>query len=253
MHRYYGIAAFVGLMIAAGLMIFLQDPIVPSWDVGDTPAVIVQAAPKPVPAPAPAEGTKPLPIGQGFDFYVLSLSWSPSYCLSDEGEGNQQQCGSSKAFALIVHGLWPQYEKGYPESCASDQPDRVPDNLGQHYLDIMPSMGLIGHEWRKHGTCSGLSQADYFRVTRAAFEKLKIPDTLQQPEIRQTVSPDGLEQQFVAANPGLSTKAMSVTCDGERLEEVRICMTTDLTFRACEEVDRKSCQRSSITIPPVAN
>src|SRR5262249_49131550 len=52
-----------------------------------------------------------------FDFYVLALSWSPSYCDS-LGERAQQQaeCGE-RPYAFIVHGLWPQYEEGFPEFC----------------------------------------------------------------------------------------------------------------------------------------
>src|SRR5215212_5317363 len=47
-----------------------------------------------------------------FDFYVLSLSWSPSFCDAASERGNsgrnqQAQCGG-RPFSFVVHGLWPQ-------------------------------------------------------------------------------------------------------------------------------------------------
>jgi ribonuclease T2 len=44
-----------------------------------------------------------------FDYYVLSLSWSPSFCEAsgERGAPPQQQCGA-RAYSFVVHGLWPQ-------------------------------------------------------------------------------------------------------------------------------------------------
>jgi ribonuclease T2 len=185
-----------------------------------------------------------------FDFYVLSLSWSPTFCASAKGGSNGQQCGLDKNYRFIVHGLWPQYEKGYPDFCRASEPDRVPYGLGQSLFDIMPSMGLIGHEWRKHGVCSGLSQKDYFDTLRKAFVRVKIPDDLSQGTSSTTLSPDAVETKFVAANPGMSPRGISTSCQNRQLEEVRICFTRDLQFRNCDEVDRDSCRAGQITLPP---
>lgn len=181
-----------------------------------------------------------------FDFYVLSLSWSPTFCATAKAAQNREQCGTAREFGLIVHGLWPQYERGYPQSCPSDQPGRVPSSLGRQYLDIMPSMGLIGHQWRKHGSCSGLGQKDYFAVTRAAFERIRIPAEMEAQRGSARLSPDVVEETFIAANPGLDRKGIAVTCEDGRLEEVRICMDADLSFRACPAVDRAACRARSI-------
>src|SRR5689334_9915548 len=61
-----------------------------------------------------------------FDFYVLSLSWSPSFCdavteRSAESAARQPECGD-KPYAFVVRGLWPQYEKGFPEYCQNPAP-----------------------------------------------------------------------------------------------------------------------------------
>ena len=185
-----------------------------------------------------------------FDFYVLALSWSPTFCASAEASGNRDQCGDGKRYGLVVHGLWPQYERGYPENCPTDQPRRVPDKLGRTLFDIMPSMGLIGHQWRKHGTCSGLSQVDYFALTRAAYERVRIPDTLKAAEKTMTVDVDAIETQFTRANAGLSRQALAITCERGKLSEIRVCLTPQLAFRDCPEIDAQACSLPSVVVPP---
>lgn len=191
-----------------------------------------------------------MPQGKGFDFYVLSLSWSPSYCEAEGAKANRQQCGASRPYAFVVHGLWPQFERGYPENCNTGEA-KVADQTIRSLYDIMPSPGLIRYQWRKHGRCSGLSQADYFTVLRTAREKVAIPETYRRLDAYRTVDPEGVEEAFLAANPGLPADGVAVTCDRRFLREVRICMTRDLEFRDCPEVDRRSCSRDSVAMPPV--
>ena len=124
--------------------------------------------------PPPAADVAQIPIGQGFDFYVLSLSWSPSYCEAEGDDANPQQCKAARPYAFVVHGLWPQFERGFPEDCQTDEPKVSNETLRTLY-DLMPSAGLIRHEWTSHGACTGLSQRDYFTVLRAAREKVAIP------------------------------------------------------------------------------
>ncbi|MDR6757406.1 ribonuclease T2 [Mycoplana sp. BE70] len=192
----------------------------------------------------------PAPLGHGFDFYVLSLSWSPTWCMDNDAAGRGEQCRSGRNAGFIVHGLWPQFERGFPEYCRSREPDRVPAGLGRQYLDIIPSLGLIGHQWRKHGSCSGLSQRDYLAATRAAFARIAIPDSLEEGS-GERLATDAIEAALVATNPGLSERGIAVTCDGGRLDEIRICMTPGLDFRDCPEVDRTACKAKTITQPPV--
>ncbi len=147
-----------------------------------------------------------LPVGQGFDFYVLSLSWSPTWCDDNDPSGKIGQCKIGSNRGLIVHGLWPQDERGYPDFCPTRQSDRVPEALGRQYLDLIPSMGLIGHQWRKHGTCSGLSQQDYFAVTRAARERVALPAELGAARRENSLSVSAIEAAFVARNSGHDDK-----------------------------------------------
>lgn len=189
------------------------------------------------------------PSGNGFDFYVLSLSWSPSYCEVEGDRANHQQCGTERKFGFVVHGLWPQFEKGYPEFC-SDDPGRVDARIEDGFLDIMPSRGLIRHQWKKHGTCAGLSQTHYFETLRAAHERVRFPQIGPSDGSYQTVSPRDVEDAFLTSNPGLEREHFAVTCDDRRLREVRICMTVDLKYRSCPEVTKRSCRRLKIVMPP---
>lgn len=191
-----------------------------------------------------------LPIGTGFDFYVLSLSWSPSYCEAEGEDANRQQCESGRPYAFVVHGLWPQFEQGWPESCGTGDP-YVADDIVASLRDIMPSAGLIGYQWRKHGSCSGLDQRDYFKVLRAARERTVVPAEYRRLDDYASVAPGAVEAAFLQSNPQLDAQGIAVTCDDRYLREVRVCMTRDLAFRACPEVDRRACSLQKAVMPPV--
>ena len=202
---------------------------------------------------APAQDRRQNAPGE-FDFYVLSLSWSPSFCEAASERGNsgrsqQAQCGG-RPFSFVVHGLWPQYERGYPEYCKRPSP-RLERGVMVSMLDLMPAPGLIYNEWDKHGTCSGLSTRAYFETIRKARAVVKIPEEFLQLSQPKMIAPEELEADFIKVNPGLSADAISVTCDSRRLSEVRICMSRDLQFRACEENERRACKRDQVLMPPV--
>ena len=202
---------------------------------------------------APAQDRRQNTPGQ-FDFYVLTLSWSPSFCEANAERGSnrsiqREQCGD-RPFSFVVHGLWPQYYRGFPEFCQNPSP-RLNRNIVSSMLDLMPSPRLIFHEWDRHGTCSGLSANAFFDNVRRARAAVKIPEAyldLQQP---LTVSPAEVEEAFVKANPGLTREGISVACDSRRLNEVRICMSRDLKFQDCAENERRACRRDKLVMPPV--
>jgi ribonuclease T2 len=186
-----------------------------------------------------------------FDFYVLALSWSPSFCKDMEKRGREarEQCGE-RPYSFVVHGLWPQYERGFPRDCQVPAP-RLNRNIMASMLDLMPAPRLVYHEWDSHGTCSGMAPQAYFDLVRKARAAVKIPESYAGPKSTLTVTPDEVEEAFVKVNPGLSRKGIAVTCGGTRLGEVRICMTKELRFRDCAEVDRRACRRDRLFMPPV--
>ncbi len=185
-----------------------------------------------------------------FDFYVLSLSWSPTFCESNSGRrGSGEQCNRERPYAFVVHGLWPQYDRGFPQNCG--EAPWIDRELIRSMTDIMPAYGLVLHEWKTHGTCSGLSADDYFKTVRQASERVKIPARFVRINDYVTVSPEEVERAFIEANPGLADNMIAVTCDSRRLREVRVCMSKDLKFRACPETDRHACRNPRIVMPPV--
>ena len=189
-----------------------------------------------------------------FDFYVLSLSWSPSFCdavteRSANSAARQPECGD-KPYAFVVHGLWPQYEKGFPEFCQVPAP-RLDRAIVSSMLDLMPSPRLIFREWDRHGVCSGLPARAYFETMRKARAMVKIPTDYLDLKQPRTVTPGEVEDAFVAANPGLTHDGIAISCDAKRLNEVRICMSKDLKFRSCAEVDQRACMLEQALMPRV--
>ena len=188
-----------------------------------------------------------------FDFYVLALSWSPSYCEAAQARAPNrapdQQCGG-RPFAFVVHGLWPQYERGFPSYCQVPAP-RLDHAVIGSMLDLMPSPRLIFHEWDQHGTCSGLSPRAYFDTVRKARAVVKIPPDYLELGRPISVSPGEVTEAFLKANPGLGRTAMAISCDSKRLTEVRVCLGKDFSFHDCAEIARRTCRLGKIAIPAV--
>lgn len=212
-------------------------------------ALICMFALIPWTAPAFAQDRRQNEPGR-FDFYVLSLSWSPSFCEAGSTRVQEQpECGS-RAYAFVVHGLWPQYENGFPKSCQVPPP-RLPRDIASSMLDLMPAARLVYHEWDEHGTCSGLSADAYFKAVRDARNLVSIPAQYSDLDATLTVNPDDVRNEFIKVNPKLTTGAISIDCDKQRLREVRICLSKDLGFRDCPGVTRQTCRRDAISMPPV--
>jgi ribonuclease T2 len=199
-----------------------------------------------------AQARDPVP-GQ-FDYYALSLSWSPTYCGSDAGRDDRQQCGLGRAYAFVVHGLWPQYRQGWPEDCSLRE-KWVPDDLIATMLDVMPSKKLIIHEWRKHGGCSGLRMRPYFELTRSLFGKISIPARYLSPMAPIITTPDGLVSDFVKTNRDITANMLSVQCGNSRgaarLAELRVCFGKDGSFQPCGINERRQCRAERLVLPPV--
>src|ERR1700676_4654076 len=187
-----------------------------------------------------------------FDFYVLSLSWAPTFCAASFERAPDQplppECGQ-RAVPFVVHGLWPQYDTGFPEFCQQPAP-RLDRSVISSMLDLMPPR-LIFNEWDRHGTCSGLSSHAYFETVRKARALVKIPDDYMEASREITVAPAEVGDAFVKANPGLTRAGIAVSCDSKRLTEVRICIGKDLQFRDCAEVEQHSCRREQVVMPPL--
>jgi len=171
-----------------------------------------------------------------FDYYLLTLSWSPAYCILHPQDGAQCQ---GRGYGFVLHGLWPQFDNGgYPQFCSGQRLPRDAFALGAR---IYPSPKLVNHEWERHGTCSGLGPAGYFQAADRALAVVKIPPLLEAPRADLTMTGGQIEAAFRAANPDLPASALTVACGRGELSEVRVCLTRDLRARACGRGVRSSC------------
>jgi ribonuclease T2 len=228
-------------------------------------AVVATAITSLAGSPADAQRAQAPRGGQGaadnvagrFDYLALVLSWSPTYCAGARSDRDALQCAprDGKRYSFVLHGLWPQHERGWPQHCPTGTRPFVPRGVIDGMLDIMPSPQLVIHQYRKHGTCSGLSAADYFKMSRRLFEKVRIPARFQHPGQAFTASPAEIMRDFLSANPGLKADQIAIACDSKdsRLTEVRVCFSRDGAFRACgrNEEARRLCRAPRLFVPPV--
>jgi ribonuclease T2 len=185
-----------------------------------------------------------------FDFYVLALSWSPSFCQTASAARAEAQCGGGANLGFVVHGLWPQYEHGYPSDCgpAARSPSRI---ALESAAGVYPDEGLARHEWRKHGVCSGKSPTDYFADVRKAREAIVVPPPFAAAKEAQSWTPIDIERAFVAANRRLRPGMLGLACAHGVLQEVRVCFSRDLRdFHACPEVSSQGCHARQVSVPP---
>jgi ribonuclease T2 len=185
-----------------------------------------------------------------FDYYVMALSWSPGFCALGGAEKSPRQCAAGAGYGFVVHGLWPDSRVGAdPADCADA--DVSPADLAATN-GLYPTDSLAAYEYRKHGTCSGLSPADYFAAVRLVRDGIVIPSELKGVRSWTRMNPEAIRQAFIAANANMRPDNIAVTCAGGELVDVRVCISKNLkAFATCPRVARNSCRRDSILVAPV--
>ncbi|HMO07675.1 MAG TPA: ribonuclease T2 [Paracoccaceae bacterium] len=190
-------------------------------------------------APAEAEGE---PAGR-FDYYVLALSWSPTWCaLTGDMRGTPEpQCAAGAGRDFVVHGLWPQAERGWPSFCRTVQRDPTRAETAAA-ADLFGGAGQAFYQWKKHGRCSGLAPADYFALARRARASVQTPPVLREVKRRLAVPAEVIERAFLERNPVLTGDMVRVTCRAGLIEEIRVCLTKDLNPRTCSASVAPDCR-----------
>lgn len=127
-----------------------------------------------------------------FDFLVYAVSWDPGFCAIHKNF--TENCVNK----FKVHGVWPYYKTDGRDNIRNYHPSNCYNSPGCHSFKVCNinlktikkiqknkilsrlypnNIGLFTHEWKKHGTCSGLTQFQYFkqalRYKNAIFPKLK--------------------------------------------------------------------------------
>ncbi|MCC5964992.1 MAG: ribonuclease T [Natronohydrobacter sp.] len=183
-------------------------------------------------------------------YLMLAMTWTPSWCAVTGTERGDDRCATGSGAGWLVHGLWPQFEAGgWPEFCETAQPAPTRAETAA-MMDIMGSDGLALHQWRKHGTCSGLSPERYFDKTRAAFASVTLPDRISSAGGRLRIAPGDLMAVFHAANPDIRENMAVLTCREGMAQEIRVCLTHDLTPRPCDsDVLSRGCRARNVALP----
>ncbi|MFV0410621.1 MAG: ribonuclease T2 family protein [Paracoccus sp. (in: a-proteobacteria)] len=185
-----------------------------------------------------------------FDYYVVALSWSPNWCAANFDKRDTAQCDEGGKVDFVLHGLWPQYEDGWPQNCRTTERDPA-RRESQAMADIMGSGGLAWYQWQKHGRCTGLSAAAYYDLSREAFDAITLPEYFVDLSKDISIPPTLIEDAFMEANSTMSRDGITVTCTGEDLQEVRICLTRDLKPRDCAPDTVRDCTRKAVIMEQV--
>jgi ribonuclease T2 len=174
-----------------------------------------------------------------FDYYVISLSWSPNWCALEGDARGSPQCNEDHGW--IMHGLWPQFHRGYPSYCRTTfrQPSR---SMTKDMADIMGTSGLAWHQWKKHGVCTGLSPDDYYALTRKAYATVTRPPVFRKLERDVKVPAAVVEDAFLEANPQLEPDMITITCKSGHIQEARVCVSKDLSPVPCGSDVIKDCR-----------
>ncbi|MCR8550107.1 ribonuclease T2 [Salipiger sp. P9] len=183
-----------------------------------------------------------------FDYYVLSLSWSPTWCALEGDARRSPQCDTDHGW--ILHGLWPQYHRGYPSYCHS--PQRAPTRaMTAEMADIMGTSGLAWHQWKKHGACTGLSAEAYYSLARRAYEAVRRPAVFRKLKDPVTLPATLVEEAFLKENPGLEPDMLTITCKSGRIQEARLCLSKALDPVPCGQDVIRDCTMTNALLDPV--
>ena len=199
-----------------------------------------------------ARAAAPELIASGdFDFYVLTLSWSPGFCDTGGADKSREQCAVGAGEGFVVHGLWPENsDRPYPSDCSD--PGYIPGDALRETHGLYPAEGLARYEYRKHGTCTGLSPENYFHAVKYARERLKVPEMLRAPHDALNLAPRDIESALIAANPALTTANFALTCGHGELIDLRVCVAKTLdSYVDCPKIARHSCHSSAIKVMPL--
>ena len=185
-----------------------------------------------------------------FDYYVLVLGWTPSYCATEGKKRRDRECAVERPHAFTLHGLWPQNVKGWPEYFRMRKRPWVPQSVIDDVRDIMPSKNLLIHEYRTHSTCSGLEPVQYFGLARDLYERVSIPPRFSGADRGLRLTENEIEAEFLKSNAWLKPNMIVVSCRAQNLLDLRLCFGRDLFPRPCgSNEEQRVCRSGTINVP----
>jgi ribonuclease T2 len=183
-----------------------------------------------------------------FDYYVMALSWSPNWCAIEGDAKRSPQCEEDHGW--VLHGLWPQYHRGFPDYCPTTH-RHPPRSMTAEMADIMGTAGLAWHQWKKHGTCTGLSPRAYFDLSRQAYESITRPAVFRKLDKQIKVPTAVVEEAFLKDNPTLDKDMLTITCRDGMIQEARVCLSKDLSPVPCGRDVIRDCQMKDALFSPL--
>ena len=208
--------------------------------------ILMLAAALALASPALADGEK----AGDFDYYVLALSWSANWCALEGDDRGDPQCDTGRGITWVVHGLWPQYESGWPSYCRTVQRDPTRGETAA-MADVFGGAGAAFYQWKKHGRCAGLPAAEYFATARKAFDAITLPPVFDRLRKDVRLPASVVEDAFQEANPGLMHDQITITCSDGMIQEARICLTKDLEPRRCGDDTLRDCRMKDAVMEAV--
>ena len=185
-----------------------------------------------------------------FDYYVMALSWSANWCALEGDARNSPQCDTREDHGWILHGLWPQFQRGYPSYCKTAK--RAPSrSMTNDMANIMGTGGLAWHQWKKHGTCTDLSASDYYALSRKAYATITRPAIFRKLNKTVKLPASVVEDAFIKENPILTRNSITITCRQGYIQEARICLSRDLTPVPCGRDVIKDCTLKGALFTPL--
>ena len=179
--------------------------------------------------PSVREPRRVLPIGG----YTLALTWAPQYCHANARDASVRfQCGSGNRFGFTLHGLWPDGRaRDWPQYCTAAP---ILDTATiRRNLCATPSAQLLQHEFAKHGTCMGVSPAQYFDRSTGLYARIRYPDMAALSR-RRGLTAGQFAAAVARANRGMTPDMMRVTANRQGwLDEIWLCLDTRFAFAAC--------------------
>ena len=185
-----------------------------------------------------------------FDYYVMALSWSPTWCAITGDERGSPQCRQDADFGWILHGLWPQYERGWPSYCRTNVRNPSRSQTAAE-ADLFGTGGNAWHQWNKHGRCTGLTAEAYYDLAREAYDKVSRPPVFRQIDSAIRLPARVVEDAFLETNSNISADQITITCKDGRIQEARICLTRDLEPRQCGADVRRDCSMDNALMAPI--
>jgi ribonuclease T2 len=184
-----------------------------------------------------------------FDFYVLALSWSPGFCEAEGDAKGRDQCATGAGLGFVVHGLWPQFERGYPSFCEPEGRNPSRPALAEA-AGLFPDEGLARYQWRKHGSCAGGRSCRLLPRCAPRARTRPGAGSAERSGLAHESRAARHRARFRRGQSGFEARDDGGAVPPADFQEIRICLNRDLRgFRACPEVDRDACRAGEIAVP----